>query len=119
MATREEVRQRVGEDLGLVPIGQDLENQDQLRIDAGIDEAYAFLKQKNVAAFALEGDIPDDVMPHFALFVAFRLCLSYSIPDSRYVRIVALAGPKGELALAKIAEVAVQEYDSTNDAHDF
>ncbi len=119
MATKAEVRQRVGEDLGLVPVGQALENQDQDRIDQAYDECYAFLKEKGLASWAAAGDVPDRIVPHFCLFMEAKLLISYSVPDSRYVRINTEAGPDGRLALNRIAEMSVPEYTSTDDATDF
>lgn len=119
MATKAEVRQRVGEDLGIVPIGQDLESQDQTRIDTGIDEAFALLKERGLAAWASTGEVPDKAVPHFCLLVEFMLLVSYSVPDSRYVRITSLAGADGELAVKKIAGVVVQEHESLDSATDY
>lgn len=119
MSTKAEIRQRVGEDLSLVPIGQDLEAQDQIRIDATFDEVYAKLKEKGLAAWASDADVPTKVVPYFALMMEEKLLTSYSVPDSRYQRIQADAGPDGEIALAKLAELVVPEYDDTAYEGDF
>jgi len=40
MSTKAEIRQRVAEELYIIPIGQAPEAQDQARIDATFDETY-------------------------------------------------------------------------------
>lgn len=116
MTTKAEMRQRVGEDLSLVPVGQDLEFQDQARIDATFEEVYARLKQKGLATWASTAEVPEELTPYFALLMLQKLAgLSYSVPDSRYQRIQIEAGPDGEAALATLAELAIPEYDSTDD----
>jgi len=119
MATKAEVRQRVGEDLGLVPVGQTLEAQDQARIDAAIAEAYERLKDKGLASWASTGDIPARFVPSFCLLVEQRLLVSYSVPESRFIRITNEAGPDGGMAIATLASIAVPEYESHNEVADF
>lgn len=113
MATEADLRQRVGEDLGLVGIGQDLEAQDVTRIDATYAEVYAFLKKKGLAVWVASSTIPDELIPSLALYMCFKLLGSYSVPEARYNRIVLDAGPKGENALVMIGEMSVPEYDDT------
>jgi len=119
MATKAEVRQRVGEDLGLVPVGQTLEAQDQNRIDATYAEMYERLKEKGIAAWPAAGPIPAKLVPSFCLLMASHLLTSYSVPESRYVRISNDAGPDGALALNALASFALPEYESHNDMADF
>lgn len=119
MATKAEVRQRVGEDLALVPIGQDLESQDQARIDATFCEVFEKLKEKGLASFPSTGPVPTKIVPYFCLLMEQTLATSYSIPDNRFLRITTAAGPDGMLALGKLAEMALQEYTSTDTPQDF
>lgn len=119
MATKAEIRQRVGEDLGLVPIGQSLESQDQARIDATYGEVYERLKEKGLAAWAFASDVPTKLVPDFCLLIEERLLISYSVPDSRYMRISTDAGPGGQLALARFAGLAIQEYESVDGPADY
>lgn len=119
MATKAEVRQRVGEDLALVAIGQDLENQDQARIDATYDEVYEYLVEKGLAGWASNGNIPTRVVPYLCLLMEQKLLTSYSVPDNRYMRISNDAGPDGMLALQKLAAMVTQEYESMDDPRDF
>ncbi len=119
MATKAEVRQRVGEDLGLVPIGQTLEAQDQIRIDATYAEVYQVAKEKGLAAWASAGPIPDKCVPSFCLLMSAKLLTSYSVPESRFLRISGEAGPDGMLAWMKLGAVAVPEYESHNEVADY
>lgn len=119
MATKAEVRQRVGEDLGIVPIGQGLEAQDQARIDETYAEVYAWVKDKGLALWPSAGPVPDRCVPSFCLLMASRLLISFSVPESRYVRIANEAGPNGSTALMALAAQTVQEYESHNDPEDF
>lgn len=119
MATKAEVRQRVGEELGLVPIGQDLESQDQARIDATFDEQYERIKEKGLAAWPAAGPVPTRMVPYFCLLMEEKLLTSYSVPESRNLRIKQDAGDNGELALRRLAEMIVQEHESLDDVTDF
>lgn len=119
MATQAEIIQRVGEDLGLVPIGQDLENQYQARIEAAYDEVYEKLKERGLASWASTADVPTKLVPSVALMIAEKLIISLSVPDTRAQRISDAAGPDGILALEKLATLAVPEYNPTEDAVDF
>lgn len=115
MATKAQVRQRVGEDLAIVPIGQALENQDQTRIDAAYDEIYARLKKKGLAIWASTAEVPTELVPSFCLMIEEKLLTSYSVPESRYVRIKGDAGQNGDLAEAMLAELVVDEYEPLSD----
>lgn len=119
MATKAEVRQRVGEDLGLVPMGQTLESQDQNRIDACYTEMYQRVKEEGLATWAIAGPVPDKLVPSFCLLMASKLLTSYSVPESRYIRISNDAGPDGSLAMAALAGLAVPEYEPYSEPTDF
>jgi hypothetical protein len=119
MSTTAEIRQQVGEDLGLVPIGQDLESQDQLRIDAAYTQTYERLKEKGLAAWPSAGPVPNKLVPYLCLLMEQRLLVSYSVPESRYVRINSESGPDGDQAMKKIAELIVQQYEPSSDEADF
>ena len=45
MATKTDIRDRAGSDLGLLRLGQSLQSQDATRITSAIDEVYADLKE--------------------------------------------------------------------------
>lgn len=114
MATKAEIRQRVAEDLGLVPIGQTPESQDQTRIDAAFDEVYERLKEKGLATWASTAEVPTKLVPYYSILMAEKLLTSYSVPNDRYARIKADAGSDGDIALNNLAELAVPEYDTTD-----
>lgn len=115
MATKAEMRQRVGEDLSIVPIGDTLQNQDQTRIDAAFEEVYERLKEKGLATWASTAEVPTKLVPYFSLMMQEKLLTSYSVPDSRYQRVMAAAGPDGMMAMAKIAELGLPEYEPTTE----
>ncbi len=119
MASKAEIRQRVGEDLGLVPIGQALESQDQSRIDATYDELYARLEEEGLAAWASDGDVPARLVPYVCLLMSEKLLTSYSVPESRNVRIKTDAGADGMVAFAKLSRLIIQNYASLEDNADY
>lgn len=119
MATKAEVVQRVGEDLGIVPIAQPLEAQDEARIGTAFDECFAFLKEKGLASWASTGDAPTKIVPFLSLFIAEKLLNSFSVPESRALRVTNSAGPSGVFAVQAIAMMTIQENNSTDDVEDF
>lgn len=119
MSTKAQIRQRVGEDLAIVPIGQELESQDQTRIDAAYDEVYERLKEKGLAAWASTASVPTKLVPYFTLMMEEKLLTSYSVPEVRFARIKADAGQDGDIAMQNIAELVTPEYESTEDVKDF
>jgi len=58
MATRNEVRDRVANDLGILRLGQSLQHQDSVRILASYDEVYDRLKVDGLAIWSSTGDVP-------------------------------------------------------------
>lgn len=119
MATKEELIQRVGEELALVPVGQALEDTDVLRIQSTYTEVYKRVEAKGYATWRFDGEIPDKVMPYLSLLVEEKLLTAYSVPDNRYQRIKQDAGPNGTLALNDLAEITQPEYDSVEGATDY
>lgn len=119
MATKEEVRQMVGEDLAIVPIGQTLEYQDQAKIDAMYDQVYLKLKKKGLATWPSTAEVPDELVPYFALMIKEKLLTAYSVPDTRYNRIMLEAGPDGATAQLRLSELATPEFESTETETNF
>lgn len=117
--TKAELIQRVGEELSLVPIGQVLESQDSSRIEATYEEVYRRIERKQLATWAFSADIPSAAVPYVALMVEEKLLTSYSVPDTRYQRIKADAGPNGIQALTDLADAILNDYESTTDETDY
>lgn len=111
--------QRVGEELSLVPIGQDLESQDKLRIQSTYVETYERIKLSGYATWSSTESIPSEAVPYVALMMEEKLLTSYSVPDSRYQRIKLDAGNNGDTALLNLSKVAINSYESTEDERDF
>lgn len=117
--TTEQLVQRVGEELSLVPIGQSLENQDASRIEATYNEVYQRIKKQGYATWASDADIPSAAVPYVALLMEEKLLTAYSVPESRWARIKSDAGPNGDTAMMNLAEATTNDYESTEDEMDF
>ena len=87
MATAAEIRDRAANDLGVMRLGQSLQYQDQVRIEAAYAEVYAQLKTKGEAIWASDGDVPDELTPHVAALIAENCLQTYSVSTERYQRI--------------------------------
>lgn len=119
MSTKQEIQQRVAEELALVPVGQAAESQDQNRINEAFDQMYERLKTKGLATWASTAEVPAEIVPYFELMMLEKLLTRYSVPEGRYIRIKTDAGPDGNAAMANISELVTEEYESTNDQEDF
>ena len=119
MASKAEIRQRVAEDLSIVPIGQTPENQDQTRIDTTFDETYQRLKEEGLASWASTAEVPAKIVPYFCLMMEERLLVTYSVSDVRANRIKVDAGDDGEKAVKRIAELIQGEYEDPYDNQDY
>jgi hypothetical protein len=114
-----DVVQRVGEDLAVTPIGQALQSQDEARITAAFLEIYERLKKKGLATWAYTAEVPTELVPSLSLMIAEKLLISYSVPELRYNRIKAEAGPNGRSAELALAELIDNAYESVNDVTDY
>lgn len=119
MATQADIVQRVAEDLSIVSIGQSPEAQDVTRIEAAYAEVYALLLEKGLATWAAAAAVPTKLVPSFSLMLEQKLLTSFSVPESRYQRIMQDAGPDGSHALLKLSELSVPEYEDNTDGGDF
>jgi hypothetical protein len=119
MTTKAEMRQKVAENLALVPVGQAVQSQDQARIDAVYSEIYQRIKEENLAVWASTAEVPDKVSHFYALMMEQRLAISYGISDARYQRILGESGPEGDEALKKIARLLTPAYESTVENQDY
>lgn len=112
------ILQQVGEELGLVPIGQALEAQDNARISDAYDTVYEILKEKGAATWA-STSVPTKLAHYVKLMIEEKLLTAFSVSEARNARIKAEAGDDGTLALAKLLRLAVEAYDSTSEPCDF
>lgn len=113
--TQAEIVQRVAEDLGLVPIGQLIEDQDRRRIKRAYQEVYSRLKELGFASWAMMGGVPDDIAPYYINLMLRTLLVSYSVPRERYARIIMEA----QEALSEIAKLVTPKYIGIEDIEDF
>ena len=119
MATRNEVRDRAANDLGLLMLGQSLQAQDSTRILAGYDEVYASLKKDGLATWASTAEVPDEVVPYMVTLVAHNCLNVYGVSVERYNRIMLLAGTNGEVARGEIRRLVKPDYVSMDDPTDY
>lgn len=83
-----QIRDRAAYILGILPIGQELEDQDKLRIDEAYLEVFNYLKTKGFATWPFSGEVPDDVSPWVIVRVAHNCLNDYGVSNDRYTRIV-------------------------------
>ena len=114
-STKAEIRNRVGEDLDLIQLGQSLVYKDQVRIEKAYDEVYAQLKKKGLATWATSDGVPDELTPHVAALMADNCLNTYSVPNDRYVRIKNAVSE----ALPQIRELITPDHDDQTSAVDF
>lgn len=94
MATREAIRDRVGNDLGILPFNQSLPPEHATRVDSAYEEVFADLQQRGLALWAYEdGDVPAEYVPHVVALSALNCIISgsYAVPEERYARIATAA----------------------------
>lgn len=101
--------------LGLLRFGQDLQNQDQVRIEAAFDEVYDDLKDEGLAIWASTAAVPTELVPHMAALVAMNCTEDYGVSDSRYQRIAAKAG----VAKREIRRLVTPAFESLEEPADY
>ena len=120
MATKAEIRQRVAEELSLVPVGQSgVEDQHKTRIDETYDEVYERLKEESLATWASTAEVPTKVAKYYRLMMLEELTRTYRVSVDLYNRIKLEAGEDGEKAMEKIARYVHPEYEPTGEPQDF
>jgi hypothetical protein len=119
VATKQQVRDRAANDLGLLRLNQSLQAQDVTRIDAGYDEVYAALKKLGLATWASTAAVPAELVPHVVALVADNCLNTYGVSIDRFKRIKLAAGTDGETAKRAIRELIQPDYASAGDAVDF
>lgn len=115
MATKAETRDRAATLLGRLKIGQALQHQDKVRIEAAYDEVYEDLKDEGLAIWATTASVPAAVVPHVAALMAWNCLDDYGVSDSRYQRILNKVGRRGETAKSEIRRLVTPEYESLDE----
>jgi len=119
MATKAETRDRVGTDLGILTLGQQLQFKDQTRIESGYDEIYEDLKDEGLAVWSSTGSVPTKLVPHVVALVALNCAGSFSVSQERLARILLVAGQDGELAKRNIRRLVADDWESLEEVVDF
>lgn len=119
MATKAEVRDRAGVDLGLIALNQGLQSQDVTRIEAAYSEVYADLKSDGLAVWGSTAEIPAEMVPHIAALMCRTCLLTYGVSVERRDRILLMAGKDGETAKREIKKLIQPDYASQESAQDF
>lgn len=105
----------MGTDLGLLRLGQSLQNQDDVRITAAIDECYADLKEEGLATWASTAAYPANVVPHVVALAAMNCAESYGVSDSRFTRIQV----KAAVAKREIRKMVAPSWESLEEPENF
>lgn len=114
--TKAEIRDRVASDyLGILPLGQALQEQDKVRIEQGYDEVYEYLKEKKLATWASTASVPTNLVPHVTAMVADNCHKPYGVDQNRLLRIQT-AFIRAE---PKIRELVLPEYVSQEEPKDY
>ena len=119
MATKAQVRDRAAGELGILRLGQSLQHQDKVRIEAAYDEVYEALKDEGLAIWASTAEVPTKLVPHVVALVADNCLNNYGVSIERYNRIKLAAGTDGEIAKRAIRKNITPEYESTDEPTDF
>lgn len=106
--TANDIRDRAAQELGILRLGQSLQNQDDVRVTQGYSEVYADLQKDSLATFA-QTSVPDELAPHVIFMVAHNCMGSYGVSEARYARIMAHCGVNNETAKREMRKV-VQPY---------
>lgn len=119
-ATADQIVTRAAQELGILRThGQNLQDQDNVRVTAGYAEVYAILKQDGHATWAYAGEVPDKLVPYVVLLVALSCLGSYGVSDARYTRISLGAGEGGVKAIAMIKQLNANTYASQSEPKDY
>lgn len=113
--TVEEIRDRAANELGILPLGQPLADQDDTNITQAYNEVYAYLKKRGLATWGSTADVPDDVSPYVVAMVAWSRVNGYGVSNDRYKRLQ-LAFVAAEPAIRKLV---LPSYVSQEEPTDF
>ena len=117
--TKAQAKQRAGELLKIVPIGQSMENQDDTRMGEAYDEIYAKLQINGTAIWAASGSMPSEVESDFVYLMADSKIDLYPVSDNLYTRIKNKVGPDGLTALNSIRRQLGDTYEDLSRPTDF
>lgn len=115
MTSASGIRDRAANDLGLLRLGQALQDQDKTRIESAYDEVYAQLKNEGLATWASTADVPDDLVPHVVALVAQNCLSTYGVSNDRYTRIT----NSSSSALREIRKLVAQNTSDQCEAVDY
>lgn len=117
--TKAQIRDRAAEELGILPIGQTLQAQDDARITQAYNEVYADLKGEGLATWASTASVPDECVPHVVMLVAHSLVGAYSVSQDRMNRILLKAGADGDRAKRELRRVVQNHHVSATGPRDY
>lgn len=112
-ATKAEIRNKVGAQLRLVPIGQALQYQDQVEIEAAYDQLVAELKDKGLLTWTTS--VPDELVPYVRDDVSYRCAQVFPVSEQLFARLQLAA----TIAMQKLRELTAPDYESLDDPVDF
>ena len=111
--TQAEIILRTAYLLGILRIGQALQEDKRMRIEEAYTETYAQLNTESINTWG--ADIPDEVVPHVVSIMALNCCDDFGVSAARYQRIVA----KANIALREIRKHTTPDYESLTSVEDF
>lgn len=113
--TKAQVKEHAADILGIKPVGQDIQQPASRTLDKYWDAAYDEVKSDNLNIFPSSGPIPDKLFHHFAMIIAQKGAVSFSVSDARYQRIVM----ESQRAMREFRKYAVDSYESIDQVVDF
>lgn len=117
--TKAEIRDRAAYELGILPVGQSLEDQHKTLIEQFYDEVYAGLEDEGIAAWASANTVPDAYGYYMVMLVAHRGIGAFGVSGERANRIMLAAGPDGNLAKREIRKVLRPKFEAAELPQDF
>lgn len=115
MATKEQIKWRALNKLGVIATGQTMTAAQDADMEAAYLEVYHRLFTTDAVTWDVEEEIPDEVANEVALLVAMQRPDNYSISDQRLQRLAAQAA----LAETNIRHILGPTYQSPQPVTDF
>lgn len=85
--TPEQLRDLVANELGLLRLGQALQDQDKVRIESAYRHVHAALTTEKLITHAVSDAMPDDIVPVLISLVAEACANTYGVSEERLARI--------------------------------